>query len=179
MVNRVFRTALLFVPLISASLAFAANPAADDQTNWSAVRYSRASSTMPGLLFGETAVGALTLDSVYSFDFASAGMGQVVFRRAAYRAPLYVSTDVQAMSVASSVDEAPRFSGLNFGVPSSSSAREGLVRAFIESPEPGGDDAIAPFAPVPEPTTWIGAALALVAIAFTQRRKLRGLNARA
>jgi autotransporter-associated beta strand protein len=31
---------------------------------------------------------------------------------------------------------------------------------------------------VPEPSTWIGAALALAAIGFTQRRKLRGLIAR-
>lgn len=32
--------------------------------------------------------------------------------------------------------------------------------------------------PVPEPSTWIGAALALGAIGFTQRRRLRGLLAR-
>jgi autotransporter-associated beta strand protein len=30
-------------------------------------------------------------------------------------------------------------------------------------------------APIPEPSTWIGAALALAAIGFTQRRRLRGL----
>ncbi len=31
--------------------------------------------------------------------------------------------------------------------------------------------------PVPESSTWIGAALALAAIAFTQRKKFRGLIA--
>ena len=33
--------------------------------------------------------------------------------------------------------------------------------------------------PIPEPSTWIGAGLALVAIGFTQRRKIRGLVTRA
>jgi hypothetical protein len=32
--------------------------------------------------------------------------------------------------------------------------------------------------PVPEPSTWIGAGLAVAAIVFTQRRKLRGLIAK-
>jgi hypothetical protein len=32
--------------------------------------------------------------------------------------------------------------------------------------------------PVPEPSTWLGAALALGAIGFTQRRRLRDLLAR-
>ena len=41
------------------------------------------------------------------------------------------------------------------------------------------DGEVVPLAPVPEPSTWIGAALALGAIAFARRRKLRRLMARA
>jgi hypothetical protein len=40
----------------------------------------------------------------------------------------------------------------------------------------GGLEAV-PFQAIPEPSTWIGAALALGAIGFTQRKKLRGLLA--
>jgi hypothetical protein len=39
------------------------------------------------------------------------------------------------------------------------------------------DGEVIPLAAVPEPSTWIGAALALAAIGFTQRKKLRGLVA--
>jgi autotransporter-associated beta strand protein len=38
------------------------------------------------------------------------------------------------------------------------------------------DGEIVPLAPVPEPATWIVGALALAAVGFTQRRKLRGLR---
>ena len=37
---------------------------------------------------------------------------------------------------------------------------------------------VMPLAPVPEPSTWIGGALALVTIGFMQRRRIRGLVAR-
>jgi hypothetical protein len=40
-----------------------------------------------------------------------------------------------------------------------------------------GSDLDGEVVPVPEPGTWIGAALALVAIGFTQRKRLRGLVA--
>ena len=41
------------------------------------------------------------------------------------------------------------------------------------------DGEVVPLAPIPEPGTWIGAALALGAIGFTQRRRIRGLVPRA
>jgi fibronectin-binding autotransporter adhesin len=41
------------------------------------------------------------------------------------------------------------------------------------------DGEVVPLTAVPEPSTWIGAALALGAVGFTQRRKVRGLFARA
>jgi len=36
---------------------------------------------------------------------------------------------------------------------------------------------VVPLAPVPEPSTWIGGALALGAIGYTQRRRIRALIA--
>lgn len=42
----------------------------------------------------------------------------------------------------------------------------------------GGNDIMLEVTAVPEPSTWVGAALALAAIGFTQRRRLRGLIAR-
>jgi autotransporter-associated beta strand protein len=47
--------------------------------------------------------------------------------------------------------------------------------SFTADYTPTGFDLLVP---VPEPSTWIGAALALAAVGFTQRRKLRGLIAR-
>src|SRR5687768_515733 len=65
----------------------------------SARSYPGALSINPASLFSETSsVGALTLDNVYAFDFASVGMGSLVFRAERNRAIILPDQDAPRAS---------------------------------------------------------------------------------
>lgn len=119
--------------------------------------------------------GALTLDNVYHFDFATAGIGSVTFRARSNRAfgiPADEITREMPRDVGGWTSQGSSFENTNFFTTEGfhQSARYSL--AFADQT----DSDLFPNVPlVPEPGTWAGAALALAAIGFTQRRRLRGL----
>lgn len=130
-------------------------------------------------LFGanDSSSGALTLENLYHFDYANAGLGTVIFRANSKRfLPALIDQDSpRAVADWSSPAQFNSFISPNFAVMSPSFVGGGSISAFDDSTDPTSPGILAP---VPEPSTWIGAALALMAIAFTQRRRLRGLVAR-
>ena len=124
---------------------------------------------------GEFGIGALTLDNIYRFDFATAGIGTVIFRpRSNQFRPFVISQDL------------PR-SVERWAVPSEPGSFINLINSnFVGSPrffsgggsfrmfdDPLPTEPLSPVIAVPETSTWVTAALALAAIAFTQRRRFR------
>jgi hypothetical protein len=114
--------------------------------------------------------GALTLDSFYSFDYASAGIGTVVFRAQNSRPNLVleshdVSRPVGLWNTRSSSFNTPLyFDSSPFDRGSGS----------FDSQSIDGENVVA----APEPSTWLAGTLALLAIGFVQRGRLRGLIGR-
>lgn len=124
---------------------------------------------------GEFVNGALTLDNVYRFDFATAGIGTVVFRaRSIQFRPFVINQDL------------PR-SVERWAAPSEPGSFINLINSnFVGSPrfftgggsfrpfdDPLSNEPLSPVIAVPETSTWVSAALALAALAFTQRRRFR------
>jgi hypothetical protein len=130
-------------------------------------------------LFGanDSISGALTLENLYNFDYANAGLGTVIFRTNSKRF-LPAIFDQDAPRVVADWSAPAQFNSFinpNFAVMSPSFVGAGSVSPFDDSNDPTSPGILAP---VPEPSTWIGALLALMAIAFTQRQRLRGFVAR-
>jgi hypothetical protein len=129
-------------------------------------------------LFGanDSFSGALTLENLYNFDYANAGLGTVIFRSNSKRfVPILDQDSPRVNGNWSSPAQFNSFISPNFAVMSPSFVGGGSISAFDDSADPTSPGILAP---VPEPSTWIGAALALLVIAFTQRRRLRGVAAR-
>jgi len=116
------------------------------------------------------AIGSLTLDNFYLFDFATAGIGTTVFRSNTMHRPLALFVDNDMPRAAGVWTYEPRrLDPVSFaGSPVFSTGRN-----WLSTSENEPLDAFQPVLPIPEPGTWIGAMLALGAIAFTQRRRLR------
>jgi hypothetical protein len=126
-------------------------------------------------LFGSNGFfrGALTFDNLSHFDYANAGIGTMVFRTSSKQfRPLLIDRDspraVGSWTVAS--ESTP------FLTPESS---QFFVRGRSGAFDDQSGDPLSPdvLAPVPEPSTWFGATLALALVGFMQRRRLRGLLA--
>jgi hypothetical protein len=117
-------------------------------------------------------MGSLTLSEVYKFDYATAGIGTLIFRSNSKR--VLIDTSIQDMPRAvATANSAFQSSFPNFiGAPS------GFYHGGGTSPGDQSLDGDNPPVAVPEPSTWIGALFALAAIAFAQRRRLHGLVAR-
>ena len=118
-------------------------------------------------------LGALTLDDVYTFDFASAGIGTLIFRSHSNRLTTFTTIHDMPRTVPGLVSQ-PNSSNSDFFFNSSGHNPAGGFSLADES----GVDLLGPIVATPEPGTWMGAMLALVAIGFTQRRRLRGLIGR-
>lgn len=172
MISRVFRTSLLLVPLLAASLAFAAS-AKQDRATWYEMQLRGDDVHIAGATFSSAAHGALTLDSVYAFDFATVGIGTLIFRPARNHPStlLFINQDMP-LPGGNWDYETKRIDAQSF---------VGSFGTFVNSPvlsfaEDGSVNDIESVSLVPEPATWIGGALALGVVAFTQRRRLRALR---
>jgi hypothetical protein len=119
----------------------------------------------------QSVLGALTLDETYTFDYATAGIGTTIFRPSARRTFI---TPVQDMPRAVPGWNSSTVSSTSFYVPTYESYH--LPGGFsLDLDSVGSEDNIP--VPLPEPSTWMGGLLALAAIGFTQRRRLRRLTA--
>ena len=119
----------------------------------------------------QSAKGALTLDETYTFDYATAGIGTTIFRPSTRRTFITPAEDLpQAVAGWNS----STVSSTSFYVPTYESYQ--LPGGF--SVEDSTTDDLPPLPIIPEPSTWIAAMLALVAIGFTQRARLGGLIGR-
>ena len=124
-------------------------------------------------------MGALTLQSNATFNFGTDGIGTFVF--SGFTANGF-TLDIQnwTNSNANIVAQTSGIDGMDdrlifAGAPTDISfiTFNGAPSAFILL-DPGFYEVV----PIPEPGTWSGAALALAAIGFTQRRRRRALAAR-
>jgi hypothetical protein len=118
-------------------------------------------------------IGALTLDNVYSFDFANAGMGTLIFRARSNRPSAMLAEEItreMPQLVGEWSRESSSFESVNF-FPSGGFHRRADSSLSLNS-EADSDPFSGGIAAAPEPSTWVGAALALVVIGFTQRRKV-------
>lgn len=121
-------------------------------------------------------IGALTLDNVYSFDFANAGIGTLIFRARPNRTSAILAEEIareMPQVVGDWSRESSAFESVNF-FPSAGFHRRADSSLSFDS-EADGDPFSGPITAAPEPSTWVGAALALIAIGFTQRRKVSRL----
>ena len=118
----------------------------------------------------QSMLGALTLDETYTFDYATAGIGTTIFRPSARRTFITPAEDMPQAVPAWNSSTVPSTS---FYVPTYESYQ--LPGGF--SAEDSTTEELPPL-PIPEPSTWIGALLALAAIGFTQRARLAGLIGR-
>lgn len=170
------KIALAAASLVCATSTALAGVADRESILQEAHNYSGAISINPASFFPSTSnLGALTLDNVYSFDYASAGIGTLIFRSISRPQPTLTFAAEMPRAVGnwtsqSTPWENPFFSGAS---PNFTYGRNLLVTDDTDTDSLGG-----PLAAAPEPATWIGAALALAVIGFTQRRRLRGLIAR-
>jgi hypothetical protein len=114
--------------------------------------------------------GALTLENLYSFDYASAGIGTVIFRSNSKQFQSYIIDHDSPRAVGSwaSPSESDPFISPSFAALSPSFERGRSISAFDDSTDPTSPGILAP---VPEPSTWIGGALLLAFVVFTQRRR--------
>jgi hypothetical protein len=120
------------------------------------------------------AMGALTLDNVYRFDFATAGIGTVVFRtRPSQFRAFTIDRDMpRAFERWASISDSGSLIRSNF-VGTSGFFR--IPSTYVAFDDQLPTDPTLPVIAVPEASTWLSAALALVALAFARRRWLRQL----
>jgi hypothetical protein len=124
------------------------------------------------------ALGALTLDNVYRFDFATAGIGTVVFRNR----PNQFRTFIIDQDAPRAVDRWASISDSGSLIRSTFVGSSGFFRipsTYVAFDDQNPTDPTLPVIAVPEASTWLSGVLALVAIAFARRSWLRQLFARA
>jgi hypothetical protein len=114
--------------------------------------------------------GAVTLDDVYRFNFVDLGFGSLTF--VARSRPLDVSSSFSQNSYTSRI---PVVCGYEYDYPASVSV-PGFDRAggFGPNLSPSfSEDSVSPLPmePVPESSTWIVGALALLILAYSQRAR--------
>ena len=137
-------------------------------------RYGSDSFFMDRSILSPTAslLGAITLDDVYKFDYATAGIGTLTFRSGAKR-PV-IDTPIQDMprseGTVNSADQSSDF----FVESSGFIGRSGGFSVGDDSVDSGFNPPTA----VPEPSTWMAGIFALGVIAFMQRRRLHGIIGR-
>ena len=108
----------------------------------------------------DVGLGALTLGTNATIDSTSANAGsELVFQTSDV-------TEWSGSSAASSLAQFANDAGTDF-------ATAGMIVGDNYSPE------FVPLAPVPEPATWAAAAMALLALVLSQRRRLSALRRRA
>lgn len=115
-------------------------------------------------------MGALTLDNVYAFDFATAGIGSVTFRAKSNRAFTTFADEItreMPRTVGDWTNQTSSFLNMNFV--SSGGFHRPITNRLAFDTEADTDVFAPNLAVMPEPSTWVGAALALAAIGFTQR----------
>lgn len=118
----------------------------------------------------DSLIGALTLNNVYAFDFARAGIGTLIFRAESSRIPLDLIPQDMPRPVGGWASESDSFSNLSFSGTTPFYRGTGRSLAFDDQSgtDPLGGEVIA----APETSTWIAGALALGMIGFTQRRRI-------
>jgi hypothetical protein len=169
------RFSLPFLAAISAAVVFSlssatASPLSLNQDN----RYRSFDE-----IFSSTAVpGALTMESFQTFDFRTAGVGSSVFRRSARVTSLLAGSRFEAREdYATSYNETYQPAGAfdipKFTVTSVSSPIFGPLDTTNTTSGPVSGGYPGGFTAMPEPTTWVAGVLTLLAIAYTQRRRLR------
>jgi autotransporter-associated beta strand protein len=136
-----------------------------------------------GTITGATSgtIGVLTLNNNLTFSFTSGTGGNYLVDLSGAASDLLVLGG--SLNLSGSFDQLT-LSGTPDGTSSYTLATYTSVTGeFDLTNVPGnyqliyGDTGLV-LAPIPEPTTWIGAALALAAIGLTQRRRFRGLRPR-
>ncbi|MFN2507141.1 MAG: hypothetical protein ABR589_00015 [Chthoniobacterales bacterium] len=124
-------------------------------------------------IFSATAApGALTMEAFPSFDFRTAGVGSWVFVRSSRRSPLLAAPQWEAREeYGTSYNDSSYASLGSFDLPkfSNTSAATSILSPLDDS----GLGLNGDITTAPEPTTWATGALALLAIGYTQRRRLR------
>ncbi|MEY2499715.1 MAG: hypothetical protein QOI07_49 [Verrucomicrobiota bacterium] len=116
----------------------------------------------------EASAGALTLDSVYSFNFADLGFGKLTFVR---RSPNFDYLRFSESTVVVPEVITPRRYVYNYDASAPINVVSRGSTAPLLEVSPDNPDEIPP--PIPEPSTWLTGALALAAIAWTQVRRRR------
>jgi hypothetical protein len=116
----------------------------------------------------ESSVGALTLDTVYSFDFADLGFGKLTFVR---RPPNldYLRFSESTVVVPEVITARRYVYNYDASAPANVWSRGSNVALLEVSPANPVDLP----EPIPEPSTWLAGALAVAAIAWTQLRRRR------
>lgn len=119
-------------------------------------------------------MGALTLDNIYRFDFATAGIGTVVFRtRPGQFNPFVINQELpRAAERWASIPESGSLIRSTFVGSSGFFRSPSTFAAFEDQSDP-----TLPVVAAPEAGTWFSGALALLAMAFARRRWLRRLIA--
>jgi hypothetical protein len=127
--------------------------------------------------YDQFAMGALTLDNAYRFDFATAGIGTVVFRAR----PSQFRTFMIDQDMPRAVDRWASISDSGSLIRSNFVGTSGFFRipsTYVAFEDQLPTDPTLPVIAVPEASTWLSGALALIAMAFARRRWLRQLLAR-
>ena len=127
--------------------------------------------------YDHLATGALTLDNVYRFDFATAGIGTVVFRAR----PSQFRAFIVDQEMPRAVDRWATISDSGSLIRSTFIGSSGFFRipsTYVAFEDQLPTDPTLPVVAVPEASTWLTGALALVAMAFARRRWLRQVIAR-